>query len=49
MIEENDLLFEEQLQREMDLRFCGAVSNAADVLGFNMLTVDDDMETSDAD
>ena len=50
MIEENNLLFEENLQRELDLRFTGAVANAADVLGFNMLTVEEDVEAmSDAE
>lgn len=39
----DDLLFEEQIQRELDLRFCGAVANAADALGQSMLTVDEDV------
>lgn len=40
----DDLLFEERIQRELDLRFCNAITNAADALGQNMLTVDEDVE-----
>lgn len=41
----DDLLFEEQIQRELDLRFCNAITNAADTLGQPLLTVDEDVES----
>ena len=44
----DDLLFEEQIQRELDLRFCDAIANAAHLLGHTLLTVDEDVaETRD--
>jgi hypothetical protein len=41
MIEnDNDLLFAERLQRELDMRFTQSVRNAAESFGQSMLTTD---------
>lgn len=43
----DDLLFEEQVQRELDLRALGNLDNAADTLGCVLVTVDEDAEPAE--